>query len=67
MFLAGIQLQRNNGCPIKAFGHDLSLYFAEMETNLLSVPNTIGCIYNKNSKSTWHLTLTPTLSQREKT
>jgi hypothetical protein len=42
MFLAGIHLLRNNGCPIKAFGHDLSLYHIEMKANFLSVPNTIG-------------------------
>jgi hypothetical protein len=42
MFLAGIHLLSNNGCPITAFGHDLSLYFAEVEDNFLSVPNAIA-------------------------
>jgi len=40
--LAGIHLLSNNGCPTKAFGHDLPLNFAEAENNFLSVPNTIG-------------------------
>jgi hypothetical protein len=41
MFLAGIHLLTNNGCPIKAFGHDLLLYIAETEDTFLSVPNTM--------------------------
>jgi hypothetical protein len=45
MFLAGIHHLRNNRCPIREFGHDLSLYFAEMEANFVIVPNTIGFGY----------------------
>jgi len=51
MFLAGIHLLGNKGCPIslspnvftgEAFGHDSSFYFVETETNFVCVPNTIG-------------------------
>jgi len=50
MFLAGIHLLKNNGCPIKAFGHDSSLCFVEIETNFASVPNTIDRKHNANEE-----------------
>jgi len=54
MFLAGIHFLSNNGCPIKTFGHDLSLCFAKVEDNFLSVPNTIE-IKQIDSNSMKHL------------
>jgi len=46
MFLAGIHLLSNNGCPIKAFGHDLFLSLLEKKDHFFCVPNTIGFYYH---------------------
>jgi hypothetical protein len=42
MLLAGIHFPGNNGCPIKAFGHDVVRFYVEIRENFFNMLNTIG-------------------------